>query len=195
MQRLCHHTRRDWNSFHTLDRCRLGPFCLNQEPKFIRDWNLPNYVRYLKCRLVLYICTLMILLWITDIDAVELFVGKKLPCEYFPSYCVKLPKELCHLLGRKRFPLSENCQPRKFIQLAEAACHFPRCIAGSFHSRLRRGRKRVIKINLIEDKKGFGRCCCTCDSMLCDMLGWHVDNCSHIWVCWCEPSQQGLLFC
>ena len=87
-------------------------------------------------------------------------VGNKLPFGYFPSFCVKGHKEQCQLLGRRRSALNDNCQPRKFIGLAEAVCHFPRCIASSFHSRLRRGKKRVIKINLIEDMNGFVRWQC-----------------------------------
>jgi len=85
-------------------------------------------------------------------------VGKKLHFGYFPYFWNKGPKEHCQFLRRKSSPLNENCQPRKFISLAEAVYHFPRCIPCRFHSRLRRGKKHVIKINLIEDMNGFGRC-------------------------------------
>jgi len=71
-------------------------------------------------------------------------MGKKLPFGYFPSFCVKGPKEHCQLLRRKRSPLNENWQPRKFISLAEAVCHFPRCIPGSFYSMLKRSKEHVI---------------------------------------------------
>jgi hypothetical protein len=84
-------------------------------------------------------------------------VEKKLPFGYFPSFCVRGPKEHCQLLRRKSTPLNENCQPGKFITLAEAVCYFPRCIPGSFHSRLRRGKKLVVKFNLTEDTNSFGR--------------------------------------
>ena len=84
-------------------------------------------------------------------------MGKKLPFGYFPSFCVRGPKEHCQLLRRKSSPLNENCQPRKFISLAEVVCHFPSSIPGNSHSRLRRGKIRVIKINLIEDTNSFGR--------------------------------------
>ena len=123
------------------------------------------------------------------------FCGKETSLWIFPSFRVKGPQEHGQFLGIKMSALNGNYEPRKFFVLAEAVCHFPRCIAGSFHSWLRRGKKHVFWIYLIENKNGFGRCRCTCDSMLCDMLDWHVDNCRHIWVCWCKPSQLGLLFC
>jgi hypothetical protein len=99
--KLCHHIWSDWNSLHKLGRCRLRPFSLNQEPKFLRDWALPDYVRCFKCCLAFCICTVVVLWWNIDSDAVEYFVGKKLPFGYFPSFCVGGPKEHCQLLRRK----------------------------------------------------------------------------------------------
>ena len=75
------------------------------------------------------------------------FVEKKTTLWIFFFFYVKVPRsanssiqEYCNF-KRKGSPLIENCQPTKFISLAEAVCRFQTNTPDRFHSRSKMGKK------------------------------------------------------
>jgi len=83
-------------------------------------------------------------------STMKYFVGKKTTLQIFFFFCVKGPRsanssiqEYCNF-KRKGSPLIENCQPTKFISLAEAVCRFQTNTPHRFHSRPKTGKKLFL---------------------------------------------------
>ena len=79
----------------------------------------------------------------------EILCGKKTTLWIFFFFYVKglrsansSIQEYCNF-KRKGSPLIENCQPTKFISLAEAVCRFQTNTPDRFHSRPKTGKKRL----------------------------------------------------